>query len=440
MNKSNLSGWKDVFAFTLRQTMKSKAFLISFVILLIISAVSMPVISLITADNNVDVNAPSPINKVYVNNKTDLSNIDFSGLHKEAAYENITFEAMQEDYELVSSRIEESENSSIILTISIADGMYSLEFIKASKGPVKKESLSLFGEAAAAEFENIKINSLGISADKATMLNATVDTKVSLLDSNGNQIIKVDTSISGSEYGLIYGILFVIMMINSIASGQIATSIVTEKSTRVLEYLLITVKPLALIVGKILAMLSSVLIEVVSLLVVIFISNKVSASISGGEDILSTYLPAKIFENLNLVNILFCLILFILGMIFYAILAGMAGATVSKLEEIQEGVQLVTFATIIGAYIGIAAINILLNAGDNSFVTFAYLFPLSSPFILPGAILIGKVSVPMIAIAIACLLVFIVLLFKFVAKVFETLILHNGNTIKIKELVKLSKN
>lgn len=440
MNKSNLSGWKDVFAFTLRQTMKSKAFLISFVILLIISAVSMPVISLITADNNVDVNAPSPINKVYVNNKTDLSNIDFSGLHKEAAYENITFEAMQEDYELVSSRIEESENSSIILTISIADGMYSLEFIKASKGPVKKESLSLFGEAAVAEFENIKINSLGISADKATMLNATVDTKVSLLDSNGNQIIKVDTSISGSEYGLIYGILFVIMMINSIASGQIATSIVTEKSTRVLEYLLITVKPLALIVGKILAMLSSVLIEVVSLLVVIFISNKVSASISGGKDILSTYLPAKIFENLNLVNILFCLILFILGMIFYAILAGMAGATVSKLEEIQEGVQLVTFATIIGAYIGIAAINILLNAGDNSFVTFAYLFPLSSPFILPGAILIGKVSVPMIAIAIACLLVFIVLLFKFVAKVFETLILHNGNTIKIKELVKLSKN
>ena len=440
MNKSNLSGWKDVFAFTFKQTMKSKAFLISFVILLIISAVSMPVVSMITADNNVDVNAPSPINKVYVNNKTDLSNIDFSGLHKEAAYENITFEAMQEDYELVSSKIEESENSSIILTISIADGMYSLEFIKASKGPVKKENLSLFGEAAAAEFENIKINSLGVSTDKAALLNATVDTKVSLLDSNGNQIIKVDTSISGSEFGLIYGILFVIMMINSIASGQIATSIVTEKSTRVIEYLLITVKPLALIVGKILAMLSSVLIEVVSLLVVIFISNKVSASISGGKDILSTYLPAKIFENLNLVNILLCLILFILGMIFYAILAGMAGATVSKLEEIQEGVQLVTFATIIGAYIGIAAINILLNAGDNGFVTFAYLFPLSSPFILPGAILIGKVSLPMIAIAIACLLVFIVLLFKFVAKVFETLILHNGNTIKIKELVKLSKN
>ncbi len=440
MNKSNLSGWKDVFAFTFKQTMKSKAFLISFVILLIISAVSMPVISLITADNNVDANAPSPINKVYVNNKTDLSNIDFSGLHKEAAYENITFEAMQEDYELVSSRIEESENSSIILTISIADGMYSLEFIKASKGPVKKENLSLFGEAAAVEFENIKINSLGVSTDKAALLNATVDTKVSLLDSNGNEVIKVDTSISGSEFGLIYGILFVIMIINSIASGQIATSIVTEKSTRVIEYLLITVKPLALIVGKILAMLSSVLIEVVSLLVVIFISNKVSASISGGKDILSTYLPAKIFENLNLANILLCLILFILGMIFYAILAGMAGATVSKLEEIQEGVQLVTFATIIGAYIGIAAINILLNAGDNSFVTFAYLFPLSSPFILPGAILIGKVSVPMIAIAIACLLVFIVLLFKFVAKVFETLILHNGNTIKIKELVKLSKN
>lgn len=442
MNKSNISGWKDVFSFTFKQTMKSRAFMITFVILLLISAVSMPVVSLITSRNTVDENALSPVSKVYINNKTTLPDMDFSALHEEKAFSQLQFETLQEDYELVSSRIEENETSSVILTISNSDGMYNLAFVKASGGPVKDESLSLLGTAVAEEFDKIKIKALGISAEQAAMLQASVDTKVSMLDVNGAPVIKEDTSISGGEYGIMYGILFVIMMISSIAGGQIATSIVTEKSTRVIEYLLITVKPLALIVGKITAMLASVLIQVVSLLVVMFLSNKVSAAVTSGNgnDVISTYLPSNIFHNLNLINIIFCLIVFILGMIFYATLAGLAGATVSKLEEIQEGIQLFTFATIIGAYIGIAAANILLSAGDNGFITFAYLFPLSSPFILPGAILIGKAGAPMIAIAIACLLIFIILLFKFVAKVFETLILHNGNKIKIKELVRLSKN
>jgi ABC-2 type transport system permease protein len=67
------------------------------------------------------------------------------------------------------------------------------------------------------------------------------------------------------------------------------------------------------------------------------------------------------------------------------------------------------------------------------------LFPLSSPFLLPGSILVGKVGAPLIAASILLLAVSIFLLFQFVAKVFETLILHNGNKIKIKELIKISK-
>ena len=69
-------------------------------------------------------------------------------------------------------------------------------------------------------------------------------------------------------------------------------------------------------------------------------------------------------------------------------------------------------------------------------------FPSYSPYLhlyTTRAILIGKASLPIVATSIALQLVFIILLFRFVAKVYETLILHNGNAIKIKDLFKISK-
>lgn len=437
MKNSNISGWKDVFSFTFIQTMKSKAFLISYVITLLIVALGLPVVSIFTSQTTGDSDTPSPINKVYIENKTALPDINFT--LEDKTMSKITFVKMTKNYQTVSDRIQKDEKASVILTISLSNGVYALDFVKAGSGPVKEKDLEKLGEAFTTQFDAFKISALGITSEQTAMIQANVDTKVSMLNADGTAIEKKNTKISETEYWFIYGILFVVLMVNSMASGQIATSIVTEKSTRVIEYLLTSVKPLALIVGKIIATLSAVLLQMVSLIVVFFISNKVSASISGSESMLSKYLPTKIFENLNIVNITFCLICILLGLIFYATLAGLAGATVSKLEEIQQGLTIFTFANIIGAYIGLAAINVLKGAGDSGFVTFAFLFPLSSPFLLPGSILAGKTSVPIIAASIALQIVFVILLFRFTAKVFETLILHNGSKIKLQDVIKISK-
>lgn len=440
MKKSNISGWKDVFTFTLVQTLKSKAFLVSYCILIGLILVSMPIANMFLTKATGDTTVANLIDKVYVNNETTLSDMDFTGLLP-GDLSGITFEPMQEDYDTLSDRIENTELNSVILTISDKDGMFSLSFAKASKGPITDKNLQQLGTTVAEQFENLRITTLGITPDQVTMLQAPVTTMVSLTDAAGTPIVKEDTSISGSEYWFIYGILFIILMVNMMSSTQIATSIVTEKSTRVIEYLLTSVKPLALMIGKILAMLVAVLLQMGSMVIMAFISNKITASLTpgGDESLMTRILPSHIFANINIVNIILCFVLILLGFIFYATLAGLAGATVSRIEEVSEGLTLFTFTNLIGCYIGLGAANVLMGAGTNAYVTFALLFPLSSPFILPGALLIGKASLPMVAIAVVLQIVIIILLFKFVAKVFETLILHNGNKIKMNELIKLSK-
>ena len=78
--------------------------------------------------------------------------------------------------------------------------------------------------------------------------------------------------------------------------------------------------------------------------------------------------------------------------------------------------------------------------GDNAFVTFALIFPLSSSFLLPAALLVGKANFWIALIAIVVLALSIVLMFKFVAKVYEGLILHNGSRLKFKEVLAIAKN
>ena len=441
MNRSMISGWRDVLSFTLIQTLKSKSFIVSYLILLILVTATIPVIGYFSKSGEKDPNAASPIKKVYVSNETTLPDMDFSKLKEETPFKNIAFETLTEDSKATSDRIEAEENTSVLLTISVANGQYSLSLVKSSKGPVGDSDLTQLGDAISKQFESYKINALGISEAQLAMLNATVDTSVSLLDAGGNTVVKETDSITLNEYWLVYGVCFILFMINAMAGAQIATSIVTEKSTRVMEYLLTSVKPLALIIGKIIAMLTAVLMQMISLVIMVFLSNVATSAfiLGNGDNVLSKYLSSNIFANLNIGNILLCLLLILLGLIFYATLAGLAGATVSRMEELQEGLTLFTFTNIIGLYIAMAASATLMGDSSNGFAIFAYLFPISSPFLLPGAILIGKISLPLAAASIALLIVSNLLLCRFVAKIFESLILHNGNRIKIKELFKFAK-
>ncbi|MBH1942336.1 ABC transporter permease [Mobilitalea sibirica] len=441
MKKSSISGWKNVYIFTLIQTLKNKAFIITYLLLIILMMVSMPIISMITSSERQEFDEPIPVKKVYVNNETSFPDMDFTGVHSDDRLSHISFETMKEAYDTVADRIEKKEQESVILTLTEKEGMYALNLLNANESPIKDIHMQLLGETIAKEFDIYKINVLGIKQEQLAMLHAEVETKVTLTDVNGAPILEEDTSITNSEYWFIYGILIVILFVNSFASGQIATSIVTEKSTRVVEYLLTSVKPLAIIIGKILAMLSAVLLQMISMVVILYASNKISTVLSGDtkESVLSRYLPENIFQNLNLMNIIVCFVLILLGLIFYGTLAALTGATISKLEEISEGLTLFTVTNIVGAYLGLGAANVLMASGVNGFVTFTFLFPLSAPFLLPGAILTGKVSLGLAVGAIALQIIFIILLFWFVAKVYETLILHTGNKIKVKELIKLSK-
>lgn len=440
MKKNSLSGWKDVFTFTLIQTLKSKSFLVSFLIMLIISVGAMPVLSIVLKDKDEQA-SKSLIETVYVKDETHLSDTGFLPVLEDEYYRHITFLPLTEDYDQLLERIDNKETTSVVLDVTNANGYFSLHFTKSSNGEVTKSDTQTLGALVEEKFREYLLEATGVTQEQLDFIHLQTSTMVTAADVNGNEILEEDTTITEAQYWFIYGIFFVVMMVTNLASTQIASSIASDKSTRVVEYLLTSVKPLALMLGKIMAMLVAVVGQTLVLILAILVSNKVTTSMfmNGEVSLIEKYLPAELLSSLNILNIIICLLVIALGLMFCGTLAGLAGATVSKIEELNEGMTLFMVVNMVGAYIGIIAAGTLMGAGMNGFVTFALLLPISSPYLLPGAILVGKVSLPMAAGAIALQILCIILLLRFVAKIYETLILHNGNTVSPKALIKMAK-
>ncbi|MGN0507524.1 MAG: ABC transporter permease [Lachnospiraceae bacterium] len=438
MKKSDLRGWRDVFSFTVVQTVKSKAYIGTLIFMCILVLLSMPIMNLIMSDDMTEGPEKSAIEKVYIYNMTMYQQLDYQS-ELTPAYRNIVFENARESYEVVEARLAEEEKNSVLLLLAEDETGSYLQFVKSPNGDVGNYELQILGQSFQNAFTKAKIRALGISETQMAALNTSIIASTSVVDTKSAVVLE-DTSISQSEYWLVYGILFIVLMISVMASSQVATSVVTEKSSKVLEYLLTSIRPLALIVGKVLAMLVTVMLQMVLMILAGYVSTKLGGLLFGTTtNAITQFISPEVLANLNFLNIFLGLAAAGAGLVLYATLAGLCGATVSRMEEASESLTFFTLTALVGAYIGMGAAGSLMGVGDNAFVTFALLFPISSAYLLPGALLIGKAEPWIAVLAIVILLASVVLLFRFVARVYETLILHNGNRIKMKELFAISK-
>ena len=111
-----------------------------------------PLMNNFLGDVQVDENQPSPIEKVYVKNSTSLPNIDFTTLTEDETLKHLEFEIIKDNFDAIADKIEEKEETSVILTIKEDLGFYNLEFLKASKGPVKDNNMYYLGDMITEKF------------------------------------------------------------------------------------------------------------------------------------------------------------------------------------------------------------------------------------------------------------------------------------------------
>ena len=194
----------------------------------------------------------------------------------------------------------------------------------------------------------------------------------------------------------------VFYMIIILAASLVANKVVEEKSNRIVEYLMTTVRPMALMLGKIIAMLVASVMEVVAIIAVGAISNYITNTFISpvSSDILANVISENALESIQPLNILLCVLIMAVGIVIYGLIAGLFGASVSRTEDTQQGLKTFSILILLAFFAAIASQTMMSTVGINGFVKFTMYFPFTSVMVLPGLILIGKATVVDIIISV----------------------------------------
>lgn len=447
----NTFGWKKIFKFTFIQTLKTKAYLISTILVsaLIITAgfltVLLPGLLAGGDETSNDGSAVELENKISAFYLVDTTGITAPDDYKDIAgwlkadYISSTDES---DIEKYTETVRSTPNT-ILITVTASENAVNIYAGTPEDSSVSTNDAGNIANAVSGTFAQYRLIKSGIPADKAQELLTPVITETSIA---GEEVESPAVFIVKMAVPMLSSLVLFIMIF---AYGQmVAQSIAMEKTSRVMELLLTSVRPLAVIIGKILAMgllsltqfilfilsgLSSVLIA----LPIAGISGMQSQPINEFGDLGAAI--SETFSGISILSILAVLVIFIVGFIFYSLIAGLIGASVNRTEDLNTAMQPYALIGVVGFYLAYFPKSFD-GSGSNAMSLLAQFLPLSSPFALPSAILTGEIEWTTALLSILVLVVSTVLLALLVARVYEQIIFHTGNRLKLKDILGLAKN
>jgi len=449
VNKENLKGIKSVFTFTFTQYVKAKAFKISCLILCALALVSFPVISLFTGEEK-EITELEYKKVILVGLSENWESSVKDACAEDELLKHISFETGDKTWEEYENVLKEAEEADYVClkydeTIQLMTVMYGKNTeISGKDTEYLVNYLSENGIKIAAGAYGIEDTQLGAFTTE-------ISYEVLVADTEGDNLWGTEDEEKDNhgeaKFAVSYGFTMIIMLFVIFASEAVAMSIITEKSSKVVEYLMVSVRPMAIVCGKVVAVLCSVGVQMLSIGACFVASMMINGMMFPNEDgsfampeILKMIFNTELFGGITVVRILLAVLVTALGLIGYGLLAGVAGATVSKVEEAAEGLKIFTFSVLIGVYLVYAYMLTVNTGGDWGVWTYIpYLLPLSSPFIIPVYLLMGEVSISTGLLAAAILLITVWFLVMFIAKIYEYLIYHSGEPVKLKQLINMAK-
>ena len=195
----------------------------------------------------------------------------------------------------------------------------------------------------------------------------------------------------------------------------VASGVIEEKSSRVVEILLSTIRPRQLLAGKIFGIGALGLLQLAAIGVV----AATLASVTGVLEI-----PGHAFATIGV-----ALLWFVFGFGFYASLFAVAGALVSRMEELQNAIVPINLTILGSFFISIAAID----DPDAGLAKVASLVPFSSALAMPVRIAVGSAPPWQAALSLAILAGSIAVLVPFAGRLYSGAVLRLGARVKLRD-------
>ncbi|MGM9973325.1 MAG: ABC transporter permease [Clostridiaceae bacterium] len=429
VNKNAFTGTGKVFSFTLMQLLKSKGNIISLAIILILALLSVPVASLLMGGEVEE--AYAEINNIYYLNETDYD-IDFNSLKEEGS----TFEAskiyeadfnsdnytehIKEKDAFVHVYLEQESNSYVI-------GVYHLN----DEEDFSYEELSY---EVSRLCDEARYRALGATEEQLKILMTGYETNVEgISDYMESEGVGFD-----GIFTVQYGYSIIVLFLSMFSVTYIIRAIIEEKASKLVETLMVSIKPLGMIVGKILAVMAYVFGMILAIGLSFLLSYKVTDSFIDTSPITDTLASFGINSevlNIGPMTIFVALVSLLLGYLTYSIIGGLAGTSCSTMEDVESANMNVVLIVMFGYVVS----SMTVGFDTEVVATTVSLVPLVSIFSAPVHYVLGNISFGVLALSWLIQVVVIILLAWFCGRIYHHLIMYRGNKLKLKAMISLAR-
>ncbi len=427
---------KHVFWFTLKQHVKLKSFIVSTVVVALACLIlPFSIISFIALAEKEENESANEIKTVYVADLTDGPACNLSLLPENESFNGINYIQSATVEEAVKS----AENQSDAIVISITENEASFEIVSLipDNSSITYENAQNFTVYLSDNWSAVISNKLGLPNDILSTRPTVSTADPQDEDENENEAAKTILS---------FVLMFVIIMLlyfMIIFYGQgVAASVVSEKSSKLSEALLVSTTPQNIIFGKIfsiaLAGILQMLLWCVTLILSFIVGALAAKVICPGTTMLAVTLLdnlGELFELFTAGEIIFTILNVVLGFIMYCSLAAISGALASKSEDLSSTNSIFVIVLLVSFFITLSRIM-----PGEAVPVWISILPFTGMLINPGLLISGKLSFALSLLSLGVTLIFALLILLLASKLYKTLIFYKGVPLSPKKLIAVLKS
>lgn len=225
-----------------------------------------------------------------------------------------------------------------------------------------------------------------------------------------------------------YIMIFALYMVILLYGQMVATNVATEKSSRAMELLITSAKPVNMMFGKVIASCLAGFIQLLAVFGSAIIFYSMNKSYWGDSMIIESVfgMPADL--------LIYMLIFFVLGFFIYAFLFGAIGSTASKVEDINTSVMPLTLLFVAGFLV--VMFSMQGGSVDSLLMRICSYVPFTSPMAMFTRIAMSTVPFYEIALSIAVLIISVIGVGVVSAKIYRVGVLLYGTKPKFSAIIK----
>ncbi|TYQ16897.1 UNVERIFIED_CONTAM: ABC-type Na+ efflux pump permease subunit [Acetivibrio alkalicellulosi] len=440
--KNNFRKWTDVYKFTLHQSVSKKGFQVVSILVALVLIAGIVIISVFTAKPDKIDDEQFPIEKVYVLDQSGFEETDYSSYLQridDQRFKHINFESVANlSSEQVIEKYAKEFNNSIVVIVSVSGDRYEMEGVIKEGSPVSEWNVEILLQMMSEAFNINKMTQVGLTPEKLTMIMTPIVTSYSEVGQDTSFFAIMMKTIAPMLFGLV---LYFLLLFHGMT---ISKEVSTEKTSKLVETLITTVHPYALITGKVLAISSVAVIQFLSWIIAgiagLYGGNALARSIypeyeSSVVTIIEMFRDTMGETALSIPAIILAFIIFSVGFLFYCVLAGLAGCMVSRPEDAASTQSLYQFPIIISwltCYLSSAL-------GRENIIEVARYVPFTAPFSTPIDLIVGNIGLISGLISALILILFSIGTIVLSARIYKGMILYSGQKVNFKTIINTIK-